>query len=67
MHSTTTTEVRLADGSGGRGVRRLVGLERAYRCSDGHEHVSWARLRACPQCDEPLTVAVIRRAALTTT
>jgi hypothetical protein len=66
QNPTTTTQVRMANGSGGHGVRRLVGLERAYRCSGGHEHLSWARLRACPECEEPLTVAVIRRAALAT-
>lgn len=45
-------------------VRRLVGLEREYRCSAGHEHRSWNRLRACPDCGESLAIAVIRRAAL---
>jgi hypothetical protein len=49
----------------GREARRVVGLERHYRCSAGHESRSWARLRACPGCGEPLTVAVIHRAALT--
>jgi hypothetical protein len=46
------------------GMRRLVGLEREYCCSAGHEHRSWGRLRACPECGESLAVAVIRRAAL---
>jgi hypothetical protein len=45
-------------------MRRLVGLQREYRCSAGHEHRSWERLRACPDCGETLAVAVIRRAAL---
>jgi len=45
-------------------MRRVVGLEREYRCSAGHEHRSWGRLRACPECGEALAVAVIRRAAL---
>jgi hypothetical protein len=59
---TGTTRARLRPESGA--VRRLVGLEREYRCSAGHEHRSWARLRACPECGERLTVAVIHRAAL---
>lgn len=46
------------------GVRRLVGLEREYRCSSGHEHRSWDRIRTCPNCGESLSVAIIRRAAL---
>jgi hypothetical protein len=65
MQSTTrTSTVGSSRKSGGREIRRLVGLEREYRCSVGHEHRSWARLRACPECGEPLTVAVIHRAAL---
>jgi hypothetical protein len=47
-----------------RSVRRFVGLEREYRCSAGHEHRSWNRVRACPQCGESLAVAVIRRVAV---
>jgi hypothetical protein len=67
MKSTTITgTVGLSNGLSGRGVRRLVGLERKYRCSAAHEHHSWARLRACPECGEQLTVAVIHRAALAT-
>jgi hypothetical protein len=54
----------LEEGGSARGVRRLIGLEREYRCSAGHEHRSWSRLRACPECGERLAVAVIRRAAL---
>lgn len=60
----TTAHMSRAWGAGE--VRRLVGFEREYRCSEGHQHRSWARLRACPECDEPLTVAVIHRAALAT-
>jgi len=55
---------RMPSESGAREVRRLVGFERQYRCSAGHEHRSWARVRACPECGERLTVAVIHRAAL---
>jgi hypothetical protein len=39
-------------------------MQREYRCSAGHEHRSWERLRSCPDCGESLAVAVIRRAAL---
>jgi predicted amidophosphoribosyltransferase len=46
-------------------ARRLVGLERSYTCGAcGSEHRSWTRVRACPECGERLSVAVIRRAAL---
>ena len=45
-------------------IRRVVGFEREYRCPGGHEHRSWGRIRSCPECGEPLAVAVIRRAAL---
>jgi hypothetical protein len=45
-------------------TRRVVGFEREYRCSAGHEHRSWGRIRSCPECGELLAVAVIRRAAL---
>jgi hypothetical protein len=46
-------------------AKRLIGLERRYACDGcGSEHRSWSRLRACPQCGEPLAVAVIRRAAV---
>jgi hypothetical protein len=45
-------------------IRRVIGFEREYRCSGGHEHRSWGRIRSCPECGEPLAVAVIRRAAL---
>jgi len=45
-------------------MRRLVGLQREYRCSSGHQHRSWTRLRSCPECGESLAVAIIRRAAL---
>jgi hypothetical protein len=55
----------LPSSSAARAARRLVGFERNYRCSAGHEHRSWARLRACPECGEQLTVAVIHRAAVT--
>jgi hypothetical protein len=46
------------------GPRRLVGLERHYRCeSCNGEHRSWSRLRSCPECGQALKSAVIRRAA----
>jgi hypothetical protein len=64
--TTRTSTARRSRDWGADEVRRLVGFEREYRCSAGHEHRSWARLRACPECDEPLTVAVIHRAALAT-
>jgi rubrerythrin len=58
----TTITNRSAIGSEG---RRLVGLERHYRCSScGGEHRSWSRLSSCPTCGEPLSAARIRRAAL---
>jgi predicted RNA-binding Zn-ribbon protein involved in translation (DUF1610 family) len=45
--------------------RRLVGLERHYRCAScGREHRSWSRVRTCPDCGEALTSARIRRAAI---
>jgi hypothetical protein len=45
--------------------RKLVGLERHYRCrSCGEAHRSWSKLRTCPRCGEPLRAARIRRAAL---
>jgi transcription elongation factor Elf1 len=48
------------------GVRRLVRLQRSYRCPECEsEHHSWARLSSCPDCGHSLSVAVIRRAALT--
>jgi hypothetical protein len=52
-------------GAARREMRRLVGLERHYRCAacDG-EHRSWTRMRRCPDCGHALTTAVIRRAAL---
>jgi hypothetical protein len=44
---------------------RLVGFERQYQCSAcGGEHRSWTRVRACPDCGERLTAAVIHRAAV---
>ena len=56
MNETTHTSGR---------SRRLVGLERRYDCERcGAEHLSWSRIRACPDCGEPLAVAVIRRAAV---
>jgi hypothetical protein len=65
MRTTTTTSTRhLPSELEGREARRLVGFERHYRCSAGHEHRSWTRLRACPGCGESLTFAVIHRAAL---
>jgi hypothetical protein len=46
-------------------ARRLIGLERHYRCgSCGCERRSWTRLVACPDCGEAFARAVIRRAAL---
>jgi hypothetical protein len=64
MQATTKTSTARAARTGE--IRRLVGFERQYRCSAGHEHRSWARLRACPECGERLNVAVIHRAALAT-
>ncbi len=58
------TTAGMATGGARHPVRRLVGLEREYRCSAGHEHRSWGRLRSCPDCGESLAVAVIRHAAL---
>lgn len=56
MNNTTKTSGR---------SRKLVGLERRYECeSCGAEHLSWSRIRACPDCGEHLAVAVIRRAAV---
>jgi DNA-directed RNA polymerase subunit RPC12/RpoP len=47
-------------------MRRLVRLQRSYRCAScDAEHHSWARLSSCPDCGRSLSVAVIRRAALT--
>jgi hypothetical protein len=44
--------------------RRMVGLERHYRCAGcGAEHTSWARMSGCPDCGRPFAAAVIRRAA----
>jgi lipopolysaccharide biosynthesis regulator YciM len=49
----------------GGGSRRLVGLERHYRCQAcGGESHSWKRLRHCPGCGSALGAARIRRAAL---
>jgi predicted amidophosphoribosyltransferase len=46
-------------------TRRLVALERNYHCSGcGKDHRSWSRLRSCTVCGEPLTHALIKRAAL---
>ena len=64
--TTKRSTASVSPGSTAGEVRRLVGFERKYCCSAGHEHRSWARLRACPECGEPLTVAVIHRAALAT-
>ena len=48
-----------------REARRLVGFERSYRCDGcGHEHRTWSRLQACPDCGETYVAAVIHRAAL---
>jgi DNA-directed RNA polymerase subunit RPC12/RpoP len=45
------------------GMRRLVRLQRSYRCAGcAAEHHSWARLSSCPDCGRSLSVAVIRRA-----
>jgi DNA-directed RNA polymerase subunit RPC12/RpoP len=47
-------------------MRRLVRLQRSYWCASCEaEHHSWARLSSCPDCGRSLSVAVIRRAALT--
>jgi hypothetical protein len=46
--------------------RRVLGLERRYRCdSCGGEHRSWERTAFCPSCGEAFVAAVIRRAAVT--
>jgi transcription elongation factor Elf1 len=48
-----------------RAPRRLIGLERQYRCGAcNHEQRSWDRMRNCTACGEALAMAVIRRAAL---
>ncbi len=65
MTAPPITSAGVAGGSGrSPAMRRLVGMQREYRCSAGHEHLSWERLRSCPDCGESLAVAVIRRAAL---
>jgi hypothetical protein len=68
MRATTSTSPGRSTGevrSIVRETRRLVGLERQYRCgSCAGEHRSWTPLRSCPDCGERLAVAVIRRAAL---
>jgi transcription elongation factor Elf1 len=47
-----------------RETRRMVGLERHYRCgSCAAEHSSWARMSSCPDCGHEYVAAVIRRAA----
>jgi hypothetical protein len=59
---TTITETAVFRGGAS---RRLVGLERNYRCTAcSREHLSWARLRHCPRCGGSLGAARIRRAAL---
>jgi lipopolysaccharide biosynthesis regulator YciM len=62
----TDTGRSLADPSAvAREARRLVALERQYRCQDcGCERTSWTRIRNCPECGEAFHAAVIRRAAL---
>jgi hypothetical protein len=60
----TSADTAMGGSAARQPVRRVVGLEREYRCSAGHEHRSWGRIRSCPECGESLAVAVIRRAAL---
>jgi hypothetical protein len=44
--------------------RRMVGLERHYRCAGcGAERRSWSRMSSCPDCGRAYVAAVIRRAA----
>jgi hypothetical protein len=63
--SPSTTGRNLTDPTAvAREARRLVSLERHYRCDAcGGERSSWARMPACPECGEPFVAAVIRRAA----
>jgi len=57
IHSENATRVQDS--------RRLVGLERQYRCeSCSGEHRSWSRLRTCPDCGEAFHGARISRAAV---
>ncbi len=45
-------------------TKRMVRLQRSYTCPGcTAEHLSWARLDACPDCGHSLVVAVIKRAA----
>jgi hypothetical protein len=62
----TDTGRSLADPAAvSREARRLVALERQYRCQGcGCERTSWMRIRDCPECGEAFVAAVIRRAAL---
>jgi predicted amidophosphoribosyltransferase len=47
-------------------ARRMIGVQRSYACGRcGAEARTWTRLSTCPRCAEPLTVAVIGRAAFT--
>jgi len=47
-------------------IRRMIGVQRSYRCVGcGAEARTWSRLSICPRCAEPLSVAVISRAAFT--
>jgi predicted amidophosphoribosyltransferase len=49
-------------------TRRMIGVQRSYRCECcGADARTWARLSLCPRCGEPLTVAVISRAAFART
>ena len=42
----------------------MIGVQRSYRCQGcGAEARTWSRLSICPRCAEPLSVAVISRAA----
>ena len=67
MIETTTTDTGRAlrdPAAVAREARRMVGLERHYRCAGcGVEHESWTRLSGCPDCGQPYRAAVIRRAA----
>ena len=47
-----------------REARRMVGLERHYRCAGcASERSSWSRMSSCPDCGQAYVAAVIRRAA----
>ncbi len=64
-NSSDTGRTLRDPGAVAREARRLVGFERSYRCDGcGHEHRTWSRLSACPDCGTAYVAAVIHRAAL---